>query len=176
MKEIWKPIKGYEKLYEVSNLGRIKSLAGKIDGNRGVRNYDKILGGTKEFYGYKVVSLCKNGYKNIKVHRLVAEAFIPNPLGLPEINHKDCNKTNNHINNLEWVTHRQNTKHAMDNNLFKRRFGEDNKKAILSNFDAMIIREFYRMGKKQSEISKLYNISPMTVHKIVRNITYPLNS
>lgn len=92
--EIWKSIKGYEGLYEVSNLGRIKSLW---------YGREKILKPYKNKDGYLQVILSKNGkVKNFRVHRLVAEAFIPNPMGLPEINHLDENKANNVINNIEW--------------------------------------------------------------------------
>ena len=93
--EIWKSIKGYEN-YEVSNLGRIKSLKyGK----------EKILKPVKNKYGYLQVVLCGDGkIKNFKIHQLVASAFIPNPLGFTEINHKDENKINNVVSNIEWVS------------------------------------------------------------------------
>ena len=96
IKEEWKPVKGYEGLYSVSNLGRVKSLKyGK----------EKILKPQKTKDGYLQVGLYrKEKYKMFKVHRLVATAFIPNPLGLPEINHLDENKTNNAVSNIEWVS------------------------------------------------------------------------
>ena len=97
--EQWKSITGYEGLYEVSSLGRVKSL-----------KYDKILKPGKVGNGYLAVVLFRNGKgKTLKVHRLVATAFIPNPLGLPEINHKDENKTNNAKSNLEWCSRWYNT-------------------------------------------------------------------
>ena len=94
--EIWKSIADYEGLYEVSSLGRVKSLKfGK----------EKILKPQKDGSGYLQVQLWRNGkMKAFKVHRLVAEAFLPNPLGLPEINHKDEVKTNNIVSNLEWAS------------------------------------------------------------------------
>lgn len=97
--EIWKPIKGYEEFYAVSNLGKVKSLKyGK----------EKILK-PRKVKGYLYVALCKDGkVKNFRVHRLVAEAFIPNPMGLPEINHKDEVKNNNCVENLEWSTREHN--------------------------------------------------------------------
>lgn len=101
--EQWKPIVGYEGLYEVSSLGRIKSLnyhrAGK----------EKILKPEKERNGYLRVGLWKNGkQKMFYVHRLVGEAFIPNPEKLPEINHKNENKANNAVENIEWCDRRYN--------------------------------------------------------------------
>ena len=101
-KEIWKEIQGYENRYAVSNRGRVMNLmSGKVLKNR-------ING-----HGYENVLLCKNGkHKNYKVHRLVAQAFIPNKLNLPEVNHIDECKTNNNVNNLEWVTASQNQRHS----------------------------------------------------------------
>lgn len=95
--EIWKDIKGYEGLYQVSNLGRVKSLkVSKIKSERIRKSYQQSS-------GYISIVLCKNGKAvNHKVHRLVASAFIDNPNNLPEINHKDENKANNKVDNLEW--------------------------------------------------------------------------
>lgn len=98
MQEIWKPIKGYEGLYEVSSLGNVKSLRRNVF----------LKPGRKES-GYLIVSLYKhNSGKNFYVHRLVAEAFIPNPDNLPIINHKDEVKTNNCVDNLEWCDYKYN--------------------------------------------------------------------
>ena len=97
-KEIWKPIKGYESLYKVSNLGNILSL-----------KTNKLLKANMITNGYFAVQLCKNHKrKSFLVHRIVAEHFIDNPNNLPEINHKDENKGNNTVNNLEWCTRKYN--------------------------------------------------------------------
>lgn len=108
MEEIWKDIKGYEGYYQVSNLGRVKS-----NGNRSNHKTEKLLSLNKNSKGYLRVMLyreCK--YKSFFVHRLVAEHFIPNPLNLPQVNHLDCDKTNNCVSNLEWCTNRENTIHS----------------------------------------------------------------
>jgi hypothetical protein len=98
MKEIWRDIEGYEGLYQVSNLGRVKSL-----GNGGSNSKERIRKLSKEKCGYLFVALSKNGIKKqYKVHRLVASAFIPNHNNLPYVNHKDECKTNNACSNLEW--------------------------------------------------------------------------
>ena len=100
MKEIYKDIKGYENLYQISNLGNVKSLGNGNSNN----SKERILkpGNQKN---YKKVILSKNGNsKNFTVHRLVAEAFIPNPNNFPIINHKDENPSNNCVDNLEWCT------------------------------------------------------------------------
>lgn len=106
MEERWLPIPGYEGYYEVSNTGKVKSLTRTITDSNGRQvtyiGKEKIQ---KINNGYYVVGLNKNGVKKIfKVHRLVALAFIPNPKNLPIVNHKDENKLNNNINNLEWCT------------------------------------------------------------------------
>lgn len=105
MKEIWKDIKGYEGIYQVSDLGRVRSLKfGK----------ERILVGRKDSDGYLRVGLCKDGKeKTCRVHRLVAEAFIPNPDGLPQVNHKDERKSNNVASNLEWCDCKYNINYGM---------------------------------------------------------------
>lgn len=119
MEEIWKDIKGYEGLYQVSNLGKIKSLGRIIErigpkGSRFYRTYpEKLLKYCKDTRGYYRANLALNGVNTtIKVHRVVAQAFIPNPEGKPQINHKDGNKQNNSIYNLEWCDNQENQDHS----------------------------------------------------------------
>lgn len=103
--EEWRDIEGFEGLYQVSNYGRVKSLQREVRANTcGVRMLaEKVLRASKNNAGYMLVVLCKNGkHFNKMVHRLVAEAFIANPNGFKEVNHKDENKLNNNIENLEW--------------------------------------------------------------------------
>lgn len=97
MKEKWKPVKGYEDLYEVSTFGNVR----KIDGT--------LVYQEEHNKGYLRADLFKDGKrKHFKVHRLVAEAFIPNPENKPQINHRDFNVKNNRMWNLEWVTDEEN--------------------------------------------------------------------
>ena len=107
--EIWCPVKNYESLYEVSDQGRVKSIGyGK----------ERILSPGKLQNGYLRVNLCKNGErKNLLVHRLVAQAFIPNPDNLPEVNHKDEDKDNNSVQNLEWCDRKYNINYGNRNQM-----------------------------------------------------------
>ena len=95
--EEWRDIQGYEGLYMVSNLGRVKSLNYHRTGK------ERIMKPSDNGHGYLFVVLCKDGKdKNCRINRLVAQAFLPNPDNLPEVNHKDENKYNNCVENLEW--------------------------------------------------------------------------
>lgn len=109
--EIWKAIKGFEKCYEVSNFGRIKSLEREIktkDGRSYIRK-EKILSSPVANTGYARVALFNGGkVREADVHRLVAETFLDNPNGYKYVNHLDENKTNNNVSNLEWCTNRHN--------------------------------------------------------------------
>ena len=117
--EHWKSIAGYEGLYEVSDIGRVKSLKyGK----------EKILKPGKDRGGYLQVSLCKDGHvKTARIHRLVAEAFIQNPNNLATINHKDEVKTNNAVSNLEWMSMKDNINYGTHN----KRSAETRSKSVL---------------------------------------------
>lgn len=115
MQEIWKDVKGYEGYYQVSDNGNVKSL----------RN-GKILVPAITIHGYKRITLCKNGKKENKViHRLVAEVFLDNPKNYPCVNHKDENKLNNFVENLEWCDKKYNTNYG---GCIKRRSEKHNKK------------------------------------------------
>ena len=106
--EIWKDIKGYEGIYKISNYGKVFSVP-----------RDKILSPAVCGRGYLKVMLCrdKKDHKNKMIHRLVAEAFLPNPDGKLTVNHIDGNKLNNAVSNLEWNTYSENLKHAYKNGL-----------------------------------------------------------
>lgn len=110
MKEEWRNVVGYEGYYQVSNKGRVKSLK-RIDPNNHLVK-ERILTPNKDKYGYDYVGLSKYGKtKSYKSHRLVAKAFIYNPNNHPVINHKDFNKDNNCVDNLEWCTVAYNNTH-----------------------------------------------------------------
>ena len=104
MEEIWRDIKGYEGKYQISNTGNVKSLERTVWNGRGYRIVpEKILEGYDNGEGYLYVTLWKDGKdKKYRINRLVAQAFLENPNSLPEVNHKDEDKTNNRVENLEW--------------------------------------------------------------------------
>ena len=117
-KEEWRPVVGYEGLYEVSNTGQVRSLD-KYD-SLGVFWIGKLLSKLK-VGGYFMVKLRKDGIQKMcLIHRLVAQSFIPNPLNLPQVNHKDEDKTNNMVDNLEWCD----AKYNMNYGTINRRRGE----------------------------------------------------
>jgi hypothetical protein len=147
MEEIWKDIEGYEGLYEVSNLGRVRSLGRTI--------MRRTRWGSVKPYTIKPRELkhkiCQGGYhqvglfdidgvsKPFKVHRLVAQYFVPNPEGLPEVNHKDEDKDNNRSDNLEWVTHIENCNHGTRNERSK---GKRSKPVQQLDADNNIVAEY----------------------------------
>ena len=124
MKEIWKDIGGYEGLYQVSNLGNVRSIDRKITDKRGYvyLKKGKILskGIISLGKGYVMYNLWKeNKIKRKLAHRLVAEAFIENPYNKNEVNHKDLNSMNNNVNNLEWCTHKANVDYSVVRDMYK---------------------------------------------------------
>jgi hypothetical protein len=162
MKEIWKDIKEYEGLYQVSNMGKVKSLR-RIHGI-----INKILSNhlTRGYYSVKLSVNRKE--KDFNVHRLVANAFIPNPLAKPCVNHRDANKCNNEFTNLEWCTHQENMDHASFMNLLVK--GERNHKHKLSMIDVNFIREKRKEGFRVFEIAKSFrNVDYSTIFRIANN-------
>ena len=117
--EVWKDIEGYEGYYQISNMGRVKSLERTV-WNKGRGCYitvsEKIRKGRDNGYGYLYVGLSKDGkVKQCRINRLVSQAFIPNPNNLPEVNHKDENPKNNRVENLEWCDRSYNVNYGTRN-------------------------------------------------------------
>jgi hypothetical protein len=178
MDEIWEDIKGYEGRYQVSNMGRVKGLekvyfSGANNKFRKVQPESILAGGMLR--GYLGVLLYadgggRKGRKTKTVHRLVANAFIENPLNCPEINHKDGNKLNNCVDNLEWVTSKQNTLHAIENNLRHPSRGTSHGSSKLNESCIRIIRKLYHnCGYTQQDIANVFQISRENIGWVVRN-------
>jgi DNA-binding transcriptional regulator YiaG len=165
MKEIWKDISNYEGLYQVSSYGRIRSLD-HID-RLGRLKKSCVLSLRGHSSGYKLVNLYRNSKRrSYRIHRLVAQTFIPNHNNLPEVNHKDGNKSNNFIDNLEWVTSKENSDHK-DKILGKCAKGEHHILSKLNNKEVKRIRGLLKEGKlTQQQIAEIYNVSDVTISHI----------
>lgn len=159
--EIWKAIKDYEDLYEISNMGRLRSKD-KIRRLGKGKGYDrffpsKILSTSINNCGYEICILNKPNSKVIckSIHRLVAETFIPNPLNLTDINHKDENKLNNKVDNLEWISHKDNINYGSSN--IKRSESWKNKsenELLASKFARGWYPQLFRQKKRYAVIYK----------------------
>jgi hypothetical protein len=171
MIEIWKPIEKLSGYFEISNTGRLRSINRSIEYSDG-RIYNYI---GKEYYpaynrGYCIQCLNLNGKQyQVKFHRLVAEAFIPNPLNLPEINHKDGNKENNNDWNLEWSTRGNNLLHAYKNKLKIPVKGEKCGVHKLTEIQVNEIRKSSESGKK---LCIKYNVSDQTIYDVRNRKTW----
>ncbi len=171
--EKWKDIEGYEGKYQVSSLGRIKSLERYID--RGIKGFAKqkeIILKLRLKKGYLEVGLRSKGDKNQKfllVHRIVATAFILNPENKKTVNHKNLIKTDNRLINLEWNTQKEQISHAIESGAFKQK-GDFNSKSKLTSKDVLEIRYLYKTkSKPPKELSEKYKVSKSTIHRIVTN-------
>ena len=150
--EQWKPVKGF-KNYRVSNLGRVKSVDHYANSKGGTQTFrhGSLVKGFPTNCGYVNVRLStyingKQKMKNCLVYRLVAEAFIPNPTKLPQVNHIDGNKENNNVANLEWVSRSTNVQHAYRHHLAKR-----NKPVYCYDLDNVLIKTYSSMRQAERD-------------------------
>lgn len=166
--ENWKPVIGFDGLYEVSDFGRVKSLARKAKGLHGTVDIpERILSLTLTTGGYQKVLLYRNGARCTRtVHKLVAAAFI-GPKTNDGINHKDGDKTNNRPSNLEYCSQLENNCHALRTGLRTNPKGERHGRSKLTAVQVTQIREMAHKGRLQKEIAQLFGVSKQTVCKIV---------
>lgn len=170
MEEIWKDIKGYEGLYQISNLGNVKKIKNKkYNINKKEveeKEINKYISIGKHKLGYKNVKLTdKNGIrKNLFLHRIIAEAFIENPNNFNIINHKDGDKSNNDINNLEWTSQKDNVNHAWKNGLCENvrkvcaiNGRKKSKKIIQKNKNGEVIKVWNSTMDIERELGILHN-------------------
>lgn len=157
--EEWKAVVGFEGRYEVSNYGRVRSLDRIVTNTN--RHFFRLRGKIMtqtihESTGYPRMILRKNGKSlGVSPHRLVAIAFIPNPDNLPVVNHVDAVKTNNVVTNLEWCTHRHNTRHAQGLG----RLTAPPLQTKLSDHDVVLVRRMCAIGISNSDIAKVFDVS-----------------
>lgn len=172
---MYREIKGYEGLYAVSEQGNVwchkKNVA--VGKNGGVVERGghvlKTMSNSKRTKHQRVI-LTKDGKRSQhQVHRLVAQAFIPNPQNLPLVNHKDCDPTHNHADNLEWCTAQQNSIHAYQNGRWTppNQAGSKNSNSKLTENDVLQIKALFIEVKNCAEIARRFNVNPKTINQIV---------
>lgn len=177
IKEEWKPCPGYHGYYEVSNLGRVKTAAIFIrhDGNwaeeGGYVKKLKIRNQQTNRYGYKTIKLCKLGNcTQARVHRLVAQAFIPGGSPTHQVNHIDGDKTNNRVDNLEWVSAKENMEHAWRTGLVNsdHTVGSKHHNALLDEAKVVKIRQLYQKGGiTHQELADMYGVKIGTIKDLL---------
>lgn len=177
--EEWRDIPGYEGLYQASTYGRIKSYSRTWLSGRWVYRTipERVMNPSVDRKGYYIIGLRRDGKQKMsKAHRLVAMTFIPNPDNKPQVNHKDTNKKNNYVDNLEWATNGENMQHAHDNKLMNLRVGEKHPQAKLNNKQVL---EILNINRPHHEIAKLFGVSRATIQRIKKQIGWkqqPLNN
>lgn len=165
MEEQWKPIIGYEGFYEISNYGKVRSLTRQNGhGGRIIREAPKILKLSKTTTGYWKIELKLNGKRNsYKVHRLVLFAFVGDPPPGKEItNHKDGNRLNNYVDNLEWCSQRENVLHAVKTGLRKTFY-----------LDKEQLQELY-LQKGAKKVGEIFGVSTTTTIKLLNIHSIPI--
>ncbi|BAU40062.1 HNH endonuclease [Ralstonia phage RSP15] len=165
--EIWKDVVGFEDRYQISSFGNLYSKKSQRILARVINN---------GYYTHSIRIGGKNGKsKLLRIHRLVAEAFIPNPENKPFVNHIDGNKLNPHVWNLEWATCSENTQHAFDNGLIVNAKGSESKLASFSEHDLLFIRTNAKQNggsMSQRDLGKYFGVNHVTVGRVLREQRY----
>lgn len=181
--EEWRDVIGWEGFYQISSTGRLRSVNRTVIRKNGTSQFfkSKICNQPLKSTGYPAARLsdAASGRRIMPpIHRLVAQAFIPNPLNLPEVNHKDGIKTNPTVENLEWVTSQQNRKHAWDIGLRNRSHlpihrGIEQKTAKLNDDAVRDIRlNYLKNGKPLTALAKKYGVEKKTIYNVLKNKTW----
>ena len=167
MQEELFPIKDYEGLYAITKTGKVWSYP-KQNGyyKESKLHNGKFLSQCINHKGYTIVQF---NHKRYFLHRLIAETFIPNPDKKSQVNHKNCNKLDNRIDNLEWCTHKENMEHAKFNNLTPK--GSKNGNSKLTEFDVLCIKKLLEKTKAK-DIAEMFNVTDETIYGIKNNMTW----
>lgn len=180
MKEVWKLIEEDKlpPIYQVSNLGRVRSID-RIEkrvnqfGEYECKVKGKVLRPCINRDGYEMIRFQSEGKKVVRtVHRLVAKSFIPNPEGKPCVNHKDLNKRNNVVSNLEWCTYKENLEHASENGVLYSKRGEESN---LTKYTEEQVRQVYalcKQGFSQSKAGRIIGMPRATVASIMQKVSW----
>ena len=181
MIETWKDIKNFEGLYQVSNLGQIKRLSSYVNSSlknqKRVLRKEKILKKSLNSNGYPHVILSKNNiHFNKTIHRLVAEAFIPNPKNKPQVNHKNGIKTDNRVENLEWCTQSENIRHGFKNNLYKTpinafKKGNNSHPIIQYNLQGVLIKKYNTITDASRQFLNISNNPNTNISSNLRGLS-----
>lgn len=170
--EQWKDIKDYQGLYMISDIGRVKSLGRTmILPTGGILNLKERILRQRVNKGYMIVGLSKRSKKfSVKVHRLVAEAFIENPENKKQVNHKFGNKKDNRVISLEWATGHENMKHSFANgfHVSPAKKGESNGRSKLTNSKVKRIRALSLQGKSLRVLGEKYKVSSTLIAMIIK--------
>ncbi|MBQ4405193.1 MAG: NUMOD4 motif-containing HNH endonuclease [Selenomonadaceae bacterium] len=166
--EIWRNVVGYEGLYQVSSFGRVKSFYGIGE---------RLLtpSANKSGYQYTVLTDKNKIRKSCKVHTLVARTFLPNPENKPVVHHRDSNRANNRVSNLEWVTHRENTAYAVQNGSYDKPDSCASPRAKLTADDVRYIRAHYVPRHREfgaNALARKFDVSQSTILNVVHYVTY----
>lgn len=172
--EVWVDIDGYENFYQVSSMGRVRSLDRVVMcGIKTQTLYQKIRKQSLDSDGYCVINLFRDGKaKRHKVHRIVGNHFIYNTKNKPHINHKKGIKTDNRVTELEWATVSENNKHSFNIGLKCGKKGESHWNSKLDKFKVLKIRAFLQLGLPISKIGSMFDVSPATIRDISIGTTW----
>lgn len=167
--EVWEDIEGYEGCYQVSNLGRVKSLDRVVERSDGT--FQNVKGRMLKQTirnRYMRVILAKNNKKNHQsVHRLVAKAFIPSEANKPYVNHIDGARENNNCKNLEWVTPLENSSKARESGLYRTGSKSSDSKLTYKEAES-ILNRYFKKGETQKEIASNFNVTQSLISKVTR--------
>lgn len=174
MIEIWKDIDGHE-AYQISSFGNVQRNARKVivvSKKTGLKSLRTIKSGPSKIFdngrGYKMMFSCSDGNRScLYIHRIVASHFLPNPHNYLEVNHIDGNKSNNHVNNLEWSTREMNRLHAIKNNLVAHGERSGTNKLSKSQVIDILNKHHKNPSLNKTELSKEYGVGDVCIHNII---------